>query len=94
MVVTWIIMAVLVVVSILLTRKPAGRKPGKSPALLEFGMSWADNFFTGIIGKENQEVCSVADEYAGIYRHINVIPVLGFKPPNKGSQCDGSPWPS
>ena len=82
-VVTWIIMAVLVVVSILLTRNLRVENPGKVQLLLEFGMSWADNFFTGIIGKENRKFVPWLTSMLVFIGISNVIPVLGFKPPTK-----------
>ena len=44
-VVTWIIMAVLVVVSLLLTRNLSVENPGKVQLMLESGISWAQDFF-------------------------------------------------
>lgn len=53
-VVTWIIMAVLVLASILLVRNLKVENPGKVQLALESAISWASDFFEGIIGKENR----------------------------------------
>lgn len=47
----WVILAVLTVVSLLVTRNLKER-PGKFQNLLETGVEYLDNFFTGILGKE------------------------------------------
>lgn len=48
----WVILAVLTVVSLLVTRNLKER-PGKFQNLLETGVEYLDNFFTGILGKEH-----------------------------------------
>ena len=53
-VVTWIIMAVLVIASIILVRNLKVENPGKVQLALEAGLGWAQDFFEGIIGKENR----------------------------------------
>lgn len=53
-VVTWIIMAALVIISILLTRNLKVENPGKIQLLLESAVTWAYNFFEDIFGKENR----------------------------------------
>ena len=53
-VVTWIIMAVLVLLSIILVRNLKVENPGKVQLALESMIGWAQDFFEGIIGKENK----------------------------------------
>lgn len=48
----WVILAVLTIVSLLVTRNLKER-PGKFQNLLETGVEYLDNFFTGILGKEH-----------------------------------------
>ena len=50
-VVTWIIMALLIVISILLTRNLKVRNPGKVQLALESGYQLAENFFGELLGK-------------------------------------------
>ena len=58
-VVTWIIMAVLVLLSIILTRNLRVENPGKVQLALEAGISWAQNFFEGVIGKEAEDTALI-----------------------------------
>ena len=53
-VVTWIIMAVLAVLSIVFVRNLKVENPGKVQLALESVISWAQDFFEGIIGRENR----------------------------------------
>lgn len=48
----WVILAVLTIVSLIVTRNLKER-PGKFQNLLETGVEYLDNFFTGILGKEH-----------------------------------------
>jgi len=82
-VVTWIIMAVLVLLSIILVRNLKVENPGKVQLALESMIGWAQDFFEGIIGENGRAyipyLMSVAI-YIGI---ANLIGLLGFKPPTK-----------
>ena len=53
-VVTWIIMAVLVIASIILVRNLKVENPGKVQLALEAGIGAAEDFFVGVLGKENK----------------------------------------
>ena len=82
-VVTWIIMAVLVVLSIILTRNLRVENPGKVQLALEAAISWAQDFFEGVIGKENRGYVPYLITvllYLGV---ANTIALFGFKPPTK-----------
>lgn len=82
-VVTWIIMAVLVILSILLTRNLKVENPGKVQLALEAAISWAQDFFEGVIGKENRRYVPYLITillYLGV---ANTIALFGFKPPTK-----------
>lgn len=82
-VVTWIIMAVLVGLSILFVRNLRIENPGKKQIALESAVGWANNFFEGIIGKENKRYIPYLITvilYLGV---SNVISLFGFKPPTK-----------
>lgn len=82
-VVTWIIMAVLVVASILLTRNLKVENPGRVQLFLEAGISWTNDFFEGILGESNRRYIPYLTTvliYLGI---SNTIGLFGFKPPTK-----------
>ena len=82
-VVTWIIMAVLVGVSFIFVRNLKVENPGKKQLVMESAIGWAQNFFEGIIGKENKRYIPYLITiilYLGV---SNMISLFGFKPPTK-----------
>lgn len=82
-VVTWIIMAVLTILSIVFVRNLSAEKPGKVQLMLESVIGWAQDFFEGIIGKENRGYIPYLMTVALYLAISNVIGLLGFKPPTK-----------
>lgn len=76
-VVTWIIMAALVLLSIIFVRNLKVENPGKPQLVLESIIGWAQDFFEGILGKENKRYIPYLITVA------NLIGLLGFKPPTK-----------
>ena len=82
-VVTWIIMAVLAVLSIVFVRNLKVENPGKVQLALESVISWAQDFFEGIIGRENRRYIPYLMTVALYLAVSNVIGLLGFKPPTK-----------
>ena len=83
-VVTWIIMAVLVIASILLTRNLRVENPGKVQIALEAAITWAQDFFEGIIGKENRKYVPYLITVILYLAAANTVaPLCGFKPPTK-----------
>ncbi len=82
-VVTWIIMAVLVIVSIFLTRGLKIENPGKVQLVLESAIGWAQDFFEGIIGKQNRKYIPYLITVLLFLGVSNTIALLGFKPPTK-----------
>ena len=82
-VVTWIIMAVILIVCLLLTRNLKVENPGRGQLLLEFAVSWVQNLCGGFIGEEGKRYTPYLASvliYLGI---ANLIGILGFKPPTK-----------
>ena len=82
-VMTWIIMAVLVIVSIFLTRGLKIENPGKVQLVLESAIGWAQDFFEGIIGKQNRRYIPYLITVLLFLGVSNTIALLGFKPPTK-----------
>ena len=54
--VTWVIMAVLVILSLILVRNLKVENPGKKQLLLESGVSFLQDFFVGILGDRKSVV--------------------------------------
>ena len=82
-VVTWIIMAVLVIVSIFLPRGLKIENPGKVQLVLESAIGWAQDFFEGIIGKQHRRYIPYLITVLLFLGVSNTIALLGFKPPTK-----------
>lgn len=82
-VVTWIIMAALVLLSIIFVRNLKVENPGKTQLALESVIGWAQDFFEGILGKENRKYVPYLITIALYLAVSNLIGLLGFKPPTK-----------
>lgn len=82
-VITWIIMAILVGLSVYLGSNLKVRNPGKKQQLAEIIVSWFDNFtgeLLGEHGKQYSTIISVILIYIGV---SNLIGLFGLKPPTK-----------
>lgn len=82
-VVTWIIMAVLIVLSIILTRDLKVENVSKRQLILEAGIGFLQNFFEDILGKKGQRYVPYLITVAIYIGMANVIGIFGFKPPTK-----------
>lgn len=81
--VTWIIMAVVLIASLLLTRNLKVENPGKRQLFLEHTVTWLQGIGEGILGPEGRMYApylSTVLIYIGI---ANLIGIFGFKPPTK-----------
>ena len=82
-VVTWVIMAVLLILSLVLVRNLKVENPGRKQLLLESGVSFLQDFFMGILGEEGKRYIPYLMStviYIGI---ANIAGVFGFTPPTK-----------
>lgn len=82
-VVTWIIMAFLVLLSLILTRNLKVHGISKRQAALEYIVTWLNNLVEGMLGEHAKEYAPYLVTvlvYLGI---SNVIGLIGFKPPTK-----------
>lgn len=82
-VVTWIIMAALVIFSIIITRNLKVKNPGKAQLCLESLLTWVQNFLkqgTGSKGACYVEFLMTVFLYLAV---ANLISLFGFKPPTK-----------
>ncbi|MEJ8732174.1 MULTISPECIES: F0F1 ATP synthase subunit A [Blautia] len=82
-VVTWIIMAVLTLLAIVFVRNLKVENPGKKQLALEAFISFLDDFFTDILGKEGRRYIPYLISTAIYIGVANLIGLLGFKPPTK-----------
>lgn len=82
-VVTWIIMAVVLVLCLILVRKLKVHNPGRKQLILESFVSWISRFFEDILGRNGRRYVPyliTVVVYLGI---SNVIGLFGMKPPTK-----------
>lgn len=82
-VVTWIIMAVLVVLSIFLVRNLSVENPGKKQLLLEAGVGFLQDFFEGILGEEGKRYVPYLMSVVIYIGVANIAGIFGFTPPTK-----------
>lgn len=82
-VVTWIIMAGLVLLSILLVRNLKVENPGKVQLLLESFIGWLSDFFEDILGEHGKRYIPYLITVALYIGVANLIGLLGFKSPTK-----------
>lgn len=82
-VVTWIIMALLVVISLLLTRKLSVRSPGKVQVALEWAVQFLNGFIKTNIGKHWRPFAPWLGTVALYIGISNLIGIFGLTPPTK-----------
>lgn len=82
-VVTWIIMAGLLVFCLLTTRKLKVENPGKGQVLLEGIVSWAYNMLYEILGEKGKRYVPYLMTVLLYLAVANLISLIGFKPPTK-----------
>lgn len=82
-VVTWIIMAVLVVLCLCLVRNLKVENPGKKQLMLETAVSGLYNFFEEIVGEKGRRYIPYLSTVAIYIGIANLIGLFGFKPPTK-----------
>ena len=81
--VTWIIMAALVIISILLTRNLKVIPTSRRQILLELALEKLNGFFEGILGEAGKRYVPYLATVAIYIGVANLIGLLGFKPPTK-----------
>lgn len=82
-VVTWIIMAVLVLISIILVRNLKVENPGKKQLALETIITTFNNLFEGVLGEKGRGYVPYLITVIMYIGLANLMSVFGFKPPTK-----------
>ena len=82
-VVSWIVMAVLILAALLLTRKLRVRDPGKVQAGLEMAVEFLNSFASSTIGKHGASFAPYLGTIALYILFSNVIGIFGLVPPTK-----------
>ncbi|MBQ9899418.1 MAG: F0F1 ATP synthase subunit A [Ruminococcus sp.] len=81
-VVTWVIMGVIVLLSIIFTRR-LKKVPTGSQCIIEGITDWMDSFFTGILGKKGKKYLPFLETLLIYIAFANLIGLFGFVPPTK-----------
>ena len=82
-VVSWIVMAVLIGASLLLTRRLRVRDPGRIQAGLEMGVELLNNFASSSVGKHGAAFAPYLGTVALYILLCNIIGIFGLVPPTK-----------
>ena len=82
-VITWVIMAFIVLLSIWLTRDLKVNQISKRQAVAEFIVTWLQNFVRGMIGEEAKEYVPYLVSVLIYIALSNVIGLFGLKPPTQ-----------
>lgn len=82
-VVSWIIMAAVVLLSVLLVKNLKIENPGRKQLLLETAVGGIYHFFEDILGKKGKRYIPYLATVAIYIGISNLIGVFGFKPPTK-----------
>ncbi len=81
--VTWIIMAVLVLLSKLLVRNLSVESPGRVQLFLESSIGFLRDFFMDLVGEEGKGYVPYLISTAIFIGAANLIGIVGFVPPTK-----------
>lgn len=81
-VITWVIMAVLVLLSIILVRR-LKTVPTGSQCLVEILINWLDNFFLEILGPKGKKYLPFLETLIIYIACSNLIGIFGLRPPTK-----------
>lgn len=80
--VSWIIIAAIVILSIILTHNMKKVPKGKQ-CLLEIGITWMDNFFLDTLGPKGKKYLPILETFLIYIGFSNIIGIFGFTPPTK-----------
>ncbi len=81
-VVSWVIIAVLALVSIIFVRK-LKTVPTGSQCLIEIGINWLNNFFLEILGPRGKKYLPILEMLIIYIGTSNIVGLFGLRPPTK-----------
>ena len=82
-VVTWLIMAALVFLSVIFVRRLRVENPGRVQLFLETAIGFREDFFVDLVGEEGKGYVPYLISTALFIGAANLIGILGFTPPTK-----------
>ncbi|MCC8135919.1 MAG: F0F1 ATP synthase subunit A [Ruminococcus sp.] len=81
-VISWVIIAVLALVSIIFVRK-LKTVPTGSQCLIEIGINWLNNFFLEILGPRGKKYLPILETLIIYIGASNIVGLFGLRPPTK-----------
>ena len=81
--ITWVVMAILIVLSLWLTSHMSVEHPSKKQLFVESAVTWLDNFVKGMLGEGAAEYSTYLETILLYIGLSNIIGLLGLKPPTK-----------
>lgn len=81
-VITWVIMGILVLFSILLTRR-LKKVPTGTQCLIEVGINWLNNFFLETLGPKGKKYLPILETLIIYIGFANIVGIFGLRPPTK-----------
>lgn len=82
-VVTWIIMAILLILSLIFTSHLKVEKPGKLQVAVEFAVTGLQNLVLGFLGEKGKRYVPYFTTVLVYIGLANIFGIFGFKPPTK-----------
>ena len=89
-VVSWIVMAILIIFSFCMTRNLKVENPGKRQVVIEMFVTGLQNIVKGIIGEEGERYVPYLVTVMMYIGLSNIIGLLGMKPPTKDLNVTGA----
>ena len=82
-VISWVIMAIIVILTLVLTRNMRVEKPGKLQVGVEYAVTALQNLVRGIIGHEGERYVPYLSTVLVFLGISNIFAIFGMKPPTK-----------
>ena len=89
-VIMWVIMAILMVLTLVLTRGFVVRSPGKRQSAVEAFVVWIENLTKGMLGEEAAGYCYYISTVLIFIALANMMGLFGVKPPTKDLNVTGA----
>lgn len=89
-VITWVVMAVMLIFAICMTRNLKVENPGKRQMILETCVTGLQNMVRGIIGEEGKQYVEYLVTVIVFIGISNIIGLFGMKPPTKDLNVTGA----
>lgn len=81
-VITWVIMGVLVLLSIIFVRR-LKKVPTGAQCLIEIGIGWLNNFFLETLGPKGKKYLPILETLILYIGFSNIVGIFGLRPPTK-----------